>query len=68
ISSTLNVIVMISHDVLQLWVVSQTIETGLEEINAETELNSLRFNVLGQPVDETYRGVVITPSGRKMIQ
>ena len=68
VSSTLNVIVMISHDVLQLWVVSQTIETGLEETNAETKYNSLRYNILGQPVKDDYRGITITPAGQKTLR
>ena len=68
VATTMNAIVMISHDELQLWVVSQEIATGIEDIAAPETDDAQRYNLLGQPVGKDYKGVVITPAGRKRLQ
>lgn len=40
--------------------------TGIVDIDADTLKNGKRYNILGQPVDEQYKGVVII-DGKKLI-
>lgn len=40
--------------------------TGIEDINVDNSGKHQRYNVLGQPVDDTYRGIVIE-NGKKML-
>ena len=68
VATTMNAIVMISHDELQLWVVSQEIATGIEDIAAPETDDAQRYNLLGQPVGADYKGVVISPAGQKRLQ
>ncbi|MBQ0118936.1 MAG: hypothetical protein MJZ88_01135 [Paludibacteraceae bacterium] len=63
---TLDAIVMISWDELQLWVVRQKYEeTSLEQTNATDDAPA--YNLLGIPINQTYRGVVIS-NGKKHLQ
>ena len=41
--------------------------TGIETISISNTANTHRFNLLGQPVDENYKGIVIE-NGVKKIQ
>ncbi|MBR5640302.1 MAG: hypothetical protein IKW83_11340, partial [Muribaculaceae bacterium] len=41
--------------------------TGIETINAANNVKSGRYNLLGQPVNENYKGIVIE-NGVKKIQ
>ena len=41
--------------------------TGIEEINVTNNVKSGRYNLLGQPVNENYKGIVIE-NGVKKIQ
>lgn len=41
--------------------------TGISAINAVKQQNGVRYNLAGQKVDESYKGVVIM-NGRKMVQ
>lgn len=55
---TLDAIVMISWDNIQLWVTNQEWqETGLENITPASD--APMYNLLGLPVDDSYHGVVI---------
>lgn len=40
--------------------------TGIEDINVDNSGKHQRYNVLGQPVDDTYRGIVIE-NGKKIM-
>lgn len=42
-------------------------EEGVENVNAE-QFNGIRFNILGQRVDENYRGVVIENGQKKLVK
>lgn len=63
---TLDAIVYISWDEVQLWVVSQTLETELERV--ETEAAHTGFDLLGRPVRADYNGLIVFPNGRKILQ
>ena len=60
-----DVIVMISHDELQLWFVDATDATALDE--STFNLQSSTFNILGQSVGSNNHGVVIR-NGIKQLQ
>ena len=40
--------------------------TVIEDIDAPVAEDGQLFNILGQPVDENYKGVAITADGKKM--
>ena len=40
--------------------------TGVDDLNIDTPKSGVRYNVMGQPVDENYRGIVIM-DGKKFI-
>jgi len=42
-------------------------ESAIENVNANAALKGIRFNILGQPVDDNYKGIVIF-NGKKYIQ
>lgn len=65
-TTNVDAIVYISWDELQLWLVDQSIPSGLEQ--TQTQKPGPLYNVMGQPVDETYRGVVIQRGGNKLLQ
>ena len=60
-----DVIVMISHDELQLWFVDATDATALDE--STFNFQSSIFNIMGLPVGSDYHGVVIR-NGIKQLQ
>ena len=67
-----DVIVMISHDELQLWFVDATDATALDEstFNLQSSIFNLQssiFNIMGQSVGSNYHGVVIR-NGIKQLQ
>jgi hypothetical protein len=47
--------------------INGTTLTGIEELNINNAAKSGRFNLMGQPVDENYKGIVIE-NGVKKIQ
>ena len=42
--------------------------TGIEDINVDNSGKHQRYNVLGQPVDDTYRGIVIEDGKKVLVQ
>ena len=53
--------------VTAIYLVKQGGESGVENIKAQESLNGIRYNLSGQRVSDTYKGVVIQ-NGRKFIQ
>lgn len=53
--------------VTAIYLVKQGGESGVENIKAQETLNGIRYNLSGQRVSDTYKGVVIQ-NGRKFIQ
>ena len=41
--------------------------SGIEPVNADDKSSPKYYNVFGLPVDNSYRGIVITSDGRKML-
>ena len=67
-----DVIVMISHDALQLWFVNATDATALDESQMSNNsslftIHSSLYNIMGLPVGSDYHGVVIR-NGIKQLQ
>lgn len=50
-----------------IYLVKQGGETGVENIKAQEALNGIRYNLSGQRVSDSYKGVVIQ-NGRKFVQ
>ena len=65
---TTDVVVFISWDELELWVVTQTMATDVTSHSALSTSHSALYNVLGQRVDASYRGLVITEKGKKSLR
>ena len=42
--------------------------TGVQDINLNRQINPQRFNVLGQPVDNDYKGIVIEGGEKKIVR
>lgn len=66
IVSTLDAIVMISYDELQLWLVSQTFPTGIKMVQTDKESDQT-WDVLGRSVSAETRGCVVR-KGTKMLR
>lgn len=64
VEETMDAIVFISWDQLQLWIVQQNAATRIEDV--QDVRNEQMYNLLGQPADNQYRGVVIRNGIKKL--
>ena len=45
-----------------------TIITGVNSLNADSASGGARYNLMGQPVDDNYKGIVIQNGTKKVIR
>ena len=55
------------NDTDQFWVTSFTVASGIQSVKMEKDDNATIYNLAGQKVDNSYKGLIIK-NGKKMLQ